>query len=146
MEFIERRVTNQVCNYWKSKKQGDERCARKSKIDLDEISEMLPNCVIIDVIETKDSIEYKLSYVGEKVMEYYNSNVFVDSFIPFISPVIDTFKERLDDLIETQEPIIESSETADINQDTLKFRQCFLPLSDDGERIAGVLCAITVLL
>jgi hypothetical protein len=141
-DFIERRVTNQVCNYWKLKKQ-DERYPKEIDIDMEEIIELLPYCVIVDIIETKDNIEYKLTYIGEKVKNFYHEKIFTDSLIPFISPIIDTFKERLENLLETQEPIIEKSETIDINQDTVKFRQCFLPLSKDGKKITGALCAIT---
>ena len=139
--FNERRITNQVCEYWKEIKK-DRTYPKKSDIDFEEIVELLPYCVIIKITPTNKEVKYEYDHLGDMVDKFYNEGVFAETFVQFVSPEIETFEEYLEEVYDSGEPIIEHSHTIDINQNSVKFRQCILPLSDNGKEINAVLCAI----
>lgn len=143
--FTERRVTNQVCDYWNKLKggKGKLKYPRKSDIDPEDIINIFAHCVIIDRIIENGIVKYEFFHLGEKIKQFHKEDLFRETFIPFISPNIETFKEYLDEVCETGEPIIEESEATNINQEEVKFRQCLLPLSSDDNEIAGVLGALS---
>ena len=136
--FTERRVTKQVCEYWNSIK-GDHKYPKKSDISRGDILEFLPYCVIVDILVENGNVAYNISYVGENIKKFHDEGVFSETFVPFISPNVDTCEEYFDEVYETGEPIVDSSEAMSISQEEIKFRQCLLPLSDNGSDVTGIL-------
>ncbi|ACT69365.1 PAS domain-containing protein [Neorickettsia risticii] len=139
--FVERRIMGQLCEYWKGI-QGENRVPRKTDIDVDEIAHIMPYCVIVDANQDGGRIKYTLSYVGSKVKQFEESGIFHETFIQFVSSNTDTFQEYIDEVFQTKEPLTDSGEVVNGNQEEVKFRQCVLPLSKDGNEVSSVICAI----
>ncbi|QHD65141.1 PAS domain-containing protein [Neorickettsia findlayensis] len=139
--FVERRIMGQLCEYWKGI-QGGNKVPKKADIDVDEIAHIMPYCVIVDANQEDGRIKYTPSYVGFKVKQFEESGIFHETFIQFVSPSTDTFQEYIDEVFQTKEPLTDSGEVVNGNQEEVRFRQCVLPLSEDGKDVISVICAI----
>ncbi|AHX11323.1 sensory box protein [Neorickettsia helminthoeca str. Oregon] len=139
--FVERRIMGQLCEYWKQI-QGGNKFPKKSDLDVDEIGHIMPYCVVVDVHQDDGKIDYHVGYVGSKVRQFADKGIFHETFIQFVSPDTETFQEYLDEVLETQEPMTDSGEALNGNQEEVRFRQCILPLSDDGEKVTSMICAV----
>lgn len=139
--FIERRVMGQLCEYWK-KIQGDHKVPKRSDLDMDEIAHIMPYCVIVDLEQEEGRLKYTAAYVGSKVREFDEKGIFRETFIQFVSPNVSTFQEYIDEVFQDREPFTDSGEVTNGNQEEIRFRQCVLPLSRDGNEVISVICSI----
>ncbi|QXK91756.1 PAS domain-containing protein [Neoehrlichia mikurensis] len=126
----ERRAIKILYEYWNTLR-NTRNFPQKSEIDPDEIIEAWPSCFIIDIQENV-SHKYHCSYIGEKAINLYKSDVRYYStsehITMFFPQVIEDLEDYLESVIENHTPIIKELETQLKTGHYLKIRQCLLPL------------------
>ncbi|KJV69112.1 PAS domain-containing protein [Candidatus Neoehrlichia procyonis] len=138
----ERRAIRILYEYWDSLRNA-RNFPQKSEIDPEEIIEIWPSCFIIDVQESMQH-KYHCSYIGEKAMSLYKSDVRYysssENITMFFPQVIEDLEDYLESVTENQKPLMKESETQLTTGNYLKIRQCLLPLGeqDTVKSIIGV--------
>ena len=136
----ERRLTNQLCEYWSSLKNED--CLpSQDEIDQDYISDIMPNCFIIK--KNHDNAQpYIFSFLGQKAENTYKIIYQCTS----TEEIIESIQHCIDEVFISGEPFLNEDEIIN-NYTEVKFRECFLPLrnsSDEKEsHVKLILGAVT---
>ncbi len=134
----EQRFTNLLCEYW-NKIKGDRRYPDVSDIRRDDIVDIWEHCFIIEHVAGK----YTIAHLGGAIKEAYESDLNIASDGPIISfDDVENIQEYLDEVLESGEAVIEQSECDDLNGNKVKFRQCFLPLGANSDKVDAVIGAL----
>lgn len=134
----ERRFTNLLCEYW-NELRGERHHPRLDEIQPEQINDIWDHCFIVHYTDNK----YKILHIGDTISEAYESDLNIASDAPIIQlNNLDNIQFYLDEVIESTEAIIEESECYDLDGNTIKFRQCFLPLGNDEKTVSAVIGAL----
>jgi hypothetical protein len=129
--------------YWLAKK-GSLIAPPRAAIQPDEITPMLPNIVLIDVVG--DPPRFKMRLVGTKVVEAFGQEVtgkFVDEIDQgAVGPAI---LARARALVAERRADLHVWEYTKNDGRHIKYERLILPLSSDGESVDQLLCAYAVL-
>lgn len=129
---IERRITLRLLAYWE-KLRGDRPMPREEDINPDDIADLWDSCFLIHV---KDLIQqdYNYTYLGQAIIDAYTSGFSADDPNEgLVSPNAGKLAHSYARVIATMKPVLEEGEFKNAHNDTVKYRQCLLPLGDDGE-------------
>ena len=145
-EYVsERRAIRILLTYW-NELRDNKIFPEIQQIEPEEITEIWPYCFIIEVRNDndKDNQKYNCTYIGEKAMQLYKSDIKVyaesQNITLFFPQVIENLFDHLESVVENLEPIIDESETESADGNYIKIRQCLLPLGNNNEvtHIIGV--------
>ncbi|MGN7618611.1 MAG: PAS domain-containing protein [Ehrlichia sp.] len=143
-EYVsERRAIRILFAYW-NQLRDNKIFPQIQQIEPEEITEIWPHCFIIEVKNDIDNQKYNCTYIGEKAMQLYRSDLKVyaesQNITLFFPQVIENLFDHLESVVENLEPIIDESETESADGNYIKIRQCLLPLGNNNEvtHIIGV--------
>ena len=129
--FQERRITVRLLAYWE-KLRRDRPMPAEEDIDPDHIEELWENCFLVHVADI-DKPDYNYTYLGKAIDEAYRGHLSEAEASGLVCPQAVWLKEHYLQIIDTHKPIVEEGEFINLNNDIVKFRQCFLPLGDSDE-------------
>lgn len=140
VEFKERRITHILCSCWDTLK-GDKNYPKKDEmIELQEVKDIWPYCFVVKINETDDETRrYNFIHLGDIVAEIYD----MDTDTVFLPPIIDHVYHHLDSVLTNKEPIMGDLDLQDSVGHQIIGRQCFLPLSEDGQEVNYILSAVS---
>ena len=131
----ERRFTNLLCEYW-NKLRGDNHHPDLSKVKQEDLGDIWEYCFIVKYNNNK----YEIAHIGEGIKEAYETDLNIAIDAPIIQfGDVENIKYYLDEVVENMEAVIEESECYDLDGNTIKFRQCFLPLGRDNNTVDAII-------
>jgi len=128
---IERRITLRMLSYWEKMRRGRLMPAERD-IDPDEISDLWDSCFLIHVKDL-DKPDYNYTYLGPKIVAAYEHGLSDDETHGLLSPNAGKLVANYERVIQTSKPLIEEGEFTNMHQETVRFRQCLLPLGENGQ-------------
>ena len=130
---IERRITLRLLAYWE-KLRGDRPMPAEEDINPDDIEDLWDSCLLIHV---KDLLkeDYNYTYLGEAIAEAYTSGFSKEELNEegMLSPNANKLAHSYARVIATMKPVLEEGEFRNAHNEVVKYRQCLVPLGDDGE-------------
>lgn len=131
----ERRFTNVLCEYW-NELRGDRHHPSLAEVQKNKLSDIWDHCFIVGYLASK----YEIVHVGGAIKDVCAADFRIANDAPIIHfNNIENIKCYLDEVIESTEAVIEESECYDLEGNTVKFRQCFLPLGKNENIVDAVL-------
>lgn len=126
----ERRITLRLLAYWEKLRQNRP-MPDETDINPDDISDLWDSCFLVHVKDL-DKPDYNYTYLGEAISSAYFHGI-AKSSTGMASPNAGNMSAGYAKVIETLKPLIEQGEFINHNQETVKYRQCLLPLGKDGK-------------
>ncbi len=109
----------------------------EQSINMEYLSELWDYCFVIRIDDAKRDSKYDYSYIGEKIIEAYQGELSHEDMelIPLISPLIEKINKQLEHVVERKRPLISENMFVNTLTQLVKYRQCLLPFSDNGETV-----------
>ncbi len=127
----------QVYHYWRSKSR-DGKLPRRSDIDPIDIPRLLPNLMIVEVVE--DARRYVYRLVGTKEVEMRGRDPTGLSVIDgFLGPSFEDALSFYDRTVQSRAPVFDDKPYISSNGRWISDETLFLPLSENGLRIDRIL-------
>jgi len=133
---FERRIPLRLLAYWEKLRQGRPMPA-EGDIVSDDIRDLWDNCFLIHVKKSK-SLRYSYNYLGREIMRAYGHPE--EDLKTIAAPhagMIDAYMT----VVRTRKPLIESGEFTNRHNQTVRYRQCLLPLGE-GEEVQAIFGAL----
>lgn len=133
---VERRLTIRMLSYWE-KLRKERAMPRESDIDPDDLADLWDSCFLIHVRDL-DKPDYNYTYLGQDIIDAYKHGLSDDDAVGLCSPNAQQLAVSFKEIIDTKTPRVEEGQFTNVRQETVKFRQCLLPLGEDG-RVDAIL-------
>lgn len=125
----ERRLTLRLLGYWERLRRG-RLMPTENDINPEDIDDLWDYCFLVQVRDmTKE--DYNYTYLGNAIVEAYRAGLSEDEPAGMISPAAGKMAPNYAKILETKQPIMQEGEFANLRGQTVKFRQCLLPLGHD---------------
>jgi hypothetical protein len=127
----ERRITLRMLAYWE-KMRGARPMPHEDDINPDDIGDLWDNCFLIHVkdLEKKD---YQYTYLGEDIKKAFQGGLSTTDTNGMVSPNAVKLADCYNKIIRSCEPIVDEGEFTNNHGDIVKYRQCLMPLGENGK-------------
>jgi hypothetical protein len=136
------RITDIILDHW-NKIKGDRKFPHEDSLDMDYLECIWDNCFFIQVRDISLKHDYNYTYFGKNITRAYGQDLNGVSVTNFVSPHADHLSNMYDLVINTRSIVIEESEFKNINGDTVKYRQCLVPLGPTDDKVHSILGGMT---
>lgn len=123
----ERRYAVQLFYYWNSLRKG-RLYPPEDAINPEDIAHIWKHCFLIQVNDLKNRHRADFTYLGSEILHLYNDLLADEDVSDLISPSTSHLAQNLWQVIETRAPLMQSGEFSTSRGNTIKFRQCLLPV------------------
>ncbi len=130
-QFVERRLALPLVAYWE-RLRGGRPMPSENDIDPEDLAELWDYCFLVQVADlAKEECNY--TYLGSAIVEAYRGGLSDDDPAALVAPDAKKLAFNYTRVINTKLPVIEEGEFSNLRGDTVKFRQCMLPLGKGQE-------------
>ncbi len=137
--LVERRLTVRLVSYWE-RLRGARAMPSEKDIEPDDLADLWDHCFVAQ-LNTKTIDNYNYRYVGVRLHDAFQSDFSAREKADRISAVPAGFTEHMSNymqVLETRKPLIEEGEFINSKGDTVRYRQCILPLGN-AENVTALL-------
>mgnify|MGYP000551252641 CR=1 FL=1 len=127
----ERRITLRLIAYWE-RLRGDRTMPTEADIDPSDLQDLWGYCFLIHVKDI-DKPDYNYTYLGMEIEKAYQGELTDDDIGAVASPNASKLAGSYARVIETRKPLIDEGEFVNLRNETVKYRQCLLPLGEDNK-------------
>ena len=133
---VESQRIQRLVGYWNERRLARGALPRRSDIAPDEIRDLLPHIMIIDV--EYEPLRFRYRLVGTRVVEF-NGFEFTGKYLGEIGwPEEQELLNGYRNLVETKEPFFAAMDWRLVSGAVGRFEFARLPLSEDGQRVTQV--------
>jgi len=125
----ERRITLRLLAYWE-KLRRDRLMPVEDDINPEDIQDLWDSCFLIHVKDLEKP-DYNYTYLGEAIARAYYNGITDDKF-GMMSPHAEAHADCYTKVIDTGKPLVGEGEFRNLHNDLVKYRQCLLPLGENG--------------
>lgn len=133
----ERRLPVRLLNYW-NKIRGARRFPSERLIEPEEIAALWNHCYLIQVNDLENRLKADFTYLGPEIIKTYKQYLAgedtQDIIVPNSSKLVPNFRQ----VIERREPIMQADVFITSRGNTIRFRQCMLPLGEHDDRVEAI--------
>jgi len=129
--IIERRITLRMLSYWEKLRRGRP-MPTEQDVDPDDIPDLWDSCFLIH-IKDLDKPDYNYTYLGQKIVDAYEHGLSESEASQLLSPNAARLKANYTRVMQTFKPLVEEGEFKNMRDETVKYRQCLLPLGENGQ-------------
>lgn len=133
----ERRYSVKLFYYW-DKLRGNRAFPCEDSINPDEIPEIWPHCYLIQTNDLKNRRRADFTYLGSEILRIYHDLLATEDANDFISPSTSHLSQNFWLVIENKKPIMQSGQFPTSRGNTIKFRQCLLPLGNNDQEVMAI--------
>ena len=101
-------------------------------IDPDDLQDLWDYCFLIHVQDINKA-DYNYTYLGKAIKEAYQGRIVDDIDENMASPNAHKLVISYSKVIETHAPVVEEGQFLNLHNDVVKYRQCLLPLGENGK-------------
>jgi hypothetical protein len=128
---IERRITLRLLAYWE-KLRKDRDMPHEDDINPDDIEDLWDRCFLVHV-QDLDKTDYNYTYLGQAIIDAYRHGLSKDDPTGMASPNANDLAHGYAKVLKTKKPLLEEGEFLNLHQEVVKYRQCLLPLGENGK-------------
>jgi len=134
----DQRITSVIMGHWEGIKKGK---AMPSEHDLDPtvLEQILDSCYLVGAVGVQSG-KYDYKYIGKNVVSAYESEETQRIDYEKGNPL--TQKNKIIECIENKRPISDEGEFVNTKGEIVRYRQCIVPLSNDGVNVDSILGGI----
>jgi hypothetical protein len=127
----ERRITVRLMAYWE-KLRMRRAMPTEQDIDPDAIADLWDYCFLVHVSDLgKEGYHY--TYLGSEIKKAYQGGLSEVDTNGLVSPNADRLADCYMEIIHGQKPVVDEGQFCNSRGEMVKYRQCLLPLGDDGD-------------
>lgn len=115
---------------------GDKIMPTEQDLSPDSLEEILDNCFII-TLEGLNEGKYNYKFIGEKILEAYGSDATKRKDYERGNPL--SYKGKVEHIVESLVPLIDEGKFTNYCGNIVKYRQCLVPISNDGKNVHSIL-------
>lgn len=129
---IERRITLRLLSYWEKLRRGRAMPAEED-INPEDLTDLWDSCFLVRVKDLVNQ-DYHYAYLGQAIDDaFFQGIIRSDSAGAQPHPAPNHLTRNFARVVGTCRPFTEEGEFQNIRKETVKYRQCLLPLGTDGE-------------
>jgi hypothetical protein len=125
----ERRITLRLLAYWEKMRAGRPMPSEKD-IRPGDVQDLWDNCFLIQVANPPRKSDYK--HLGDAIRRAYLGGDLEDHDPRLISMDPAELEAHYERIITTKEPVVDEGEFRNPFNETIRYRQCLLPLGENG--------------
>ena len=133
----ERRLPVQLYNYWDGLRDG-RKFPSEDAVNPEAIPHLWPTCYLIQVNDLKNRKRADFTYLGKEILQVYHDLLTEEDATDFVSPGTSHLSQNFWQVIENKEPLMQSGSFATSRGNTIKFRQCLLPLGRTDDEVEAI--------
>lgn len=103
----------------------------EADIDPDYLQDLWDYCFLVHVKDL-DKPDYNYTYLGREIRRAYKGELSEDDEEVIVSPNAASLVPRYKNVIESRAPILDEGEFLNLHNDLVKYRQCLLPIGENG--------------
>lgn len=127
----ERRISHRLVNYWQQIKE-DRPLPSADAIDSDDIADMWEDCFLVRInVHSDGEITYSYDYVGNALRPVFEEGFGHSAHL--VSLPTDKLMAMYTEMAMTNLPIVENVEEFFVDGHEMKYRQCLLPMGEEGK-------------
>lgn len=139
-EQEEKRISNIIIKHW-NEVRGDRPFPAEKELDPGVLETVLDNCYLVRARGIMEENTFEYVYIGKNIEAAYgDDSLTVNDHYTSTSPL--THKDKFKEVIETRKPVEDEGKFVNRNGDTVRYRQCMVPLGGDGLLIDTILCGM----
>lgn len=131
----DRRITNVITKHWEDVR-GNKLMPSEIDLDPEVLDGVLDNCFLIRTEELLQAGSHKYVYIGKNILEAYGSDETTPKDYHDVDPL--SHKDKFEEVIKTLKPVVQEGEFINKDGKLVKFRQCLIPLAQDGRTIDSI--------
>ena len=128
--FHERRITVRLMAYWEKLRKGRPMPA-EADIDPDDIQDLWDHCFLVHV-QDLEKPDYQYTYLGAAILQVYRGGLSESEAGSLLSPDASHMHDSFVHIAKTGKPVVDEGEFRNFNNEVVKYRQCLLPLGENG--------------
>ncbi len=128
---LERRITLRLIAYWEKLRNGN-LMPVEDDIDPDYIKDLWDYCFLIHVKDLSKP-DYNYTYLGEAIKKAYQGELDSNGEESIATPNAKELAVSYEKVIRTCSPLLDEGEFVNMHNDIVKYRQCLLPLGENGK-------------
>ena len=129
------RISRCILEHWNEIKGGNKFPAEKD-LHVELLEDIFGSCFLLDV-KGVDEGRYHYKFLGENIVKAFGckttKKLDYNKNCPF------SYKNNVADILKTGKPLTSSGEFKNVHGDLVKYRQCLVPMSNDGKNIISIL-------
>lgn len=129
-QVLERRITLKLIAYWEKLRKG-RLMPVEDDIDPDYLKDLWDYCFLIHVKDL-DKPDYNYTYLGDAIKRAYQGELSGENNSNVASPNAKELAISYEKVIRTCAPLLDEGEFVNMHNDMVKYRQCLLPLGENG--------------
>ena len=133
----ERRLPVQLLNYW-DEIRGIRRFPSENDIHPEDILHLWDHCYLIQVNDLEKRQRVDFTYLGSEILKTYREHLSEEDAADIISPGSSRLAQNFRSVIESGSPVMQSGEFIIANGNTIRFRQCLLPLGLTDDKVEAI--------
>jgi hypothetical protein len=133
---LERRINVRLVAYWERIRAG-RAMPGENDVDPEDLADLWDYCFLVQVRDLKKA-DYNYTYLGSAIVEAYRSGLSAETPDSVVSLNANRLASNYTRVIEERRPVIDEGEFLNARNDTVKYRQCLLPLGH-GEVVESIL-------
>lgn len=133
-----RRITDIIYSAW-DEARGGKAFPTSKQMGNKELPLVWNNCFTIKVMDILTEPHYTYSYIGKNIVEAYGEDLTGIQLETLVSPDAKRLLKQYNKLVEKGEPLVDEGDFVNTRGQTIKYRQCLVPLGDDGMVITDIL-------
>lgn len=131
----ERRITVRLLSYWERLRKG-QTMPSEQDIDPEDLKDVWDYCFLVHVKDLGKS-DYNYTYLGDAIAAAYRGQLTADDCNGLISIHAGKMFDHYQKIIDSHKPLLDEGKFTNLHGDTIKFRQCLLPLGE-GDRVDAI--------
>ena len=127
----ERRITIRMLSYWE-KLRRNRVMPSVNDVNPEDLQDLWDNCFIVHLKDVGNA-DQNSTYIGKAILDAYQQGLSEEDDHRLISPDLETFMHHHKAIFESPKPLLEEGEFDNTLLGTVKYRQCILPLGENGK-------------
>jgi hypothetical protein len=125
--------------YWNTLK-GTRTFPKESEINPDDIADIWSSCFLVSINEMSHGLGFRYSYLGDEIIEAYGEDIHNPDIInKLVTTTGSPMTQKFEELVKTQQPVIDESEFINLKHLNIRYRTCMLPLGSPDDKLGFII-------
>lgn len=137
-DFSQRRITDALLEHWKEIK-GKRLFPSEKDLNLEKIEDIWSSCFLVQTRDIEQGEDYNYTYLGNCIIDAYGKDLTHQSPFLLASTQANHLQHVYERIIDNKGPAIDEGIFLNLKGQTVKYRQCLVPLGDNDAKVDSIL-------
>lgn len=134
----DRRITNIILDYWNESRQIRP-FPTEDELDPETLEDIWKSCFVVQVSSLETGRDFTFRYFGKNIITAYGQDLKGVFLSTLVSPIEGLMADEYNKVVESQNVLISEGEFKNLQNKTVKYRQCLAPFGPNGDTIDIIL-------